>query len=268
MADKRPLGIFDSGLGGLTVAKEIIKLMPDESIVYFGDTGRVPYGTRSEETIIKYTRQDEKFLLDKGAKAVIAACGTVSSVAAFTKDELPVPFFEVVTSAAIAAVQSTKNGKIGVLGTPATIRSAAHKQKINAINPDIEVSVSACHMFVPLVENGWTSEYDPLVKEMARRYLLPLMQEGVDTVILGCTHYPVLSKVISAVMGYGVTLINPGLAVAQAVKDYLTENKMLTDSTQSSKNFYVSDRTADFERQAAILLGTKNITAEQVELNA
>lgn len=268
MSDLRPLGIFDSGLGGLTVAREIIKLMPNESIVYFGDTGRVPYGTRSEATIVKYARQDEKFLLDKGAKAVIAACGTVSSVAAFTGDELPVPFFEVVSCAATAAVQNTKNGKIGVLGTPATIRSAAHKEKINNIDSDIQVAVSPCPLFVPLVENGWTSEYDPLVKETARRYLLPLIQANVDTVILGCTHYPVLSKVISAVMGDKVTLINPGLAVAQSVKEYLTEHNMCANNDTPARDYFVSDRTSDFERQASVLLGTDKILAEQVELNA
>lgn len=268
MADSRPLGIFDSGLGGLTVAREIKKLMPNESIVYFGDTGRVPYGTKSEGTIIRYARQDEKFLLDKGAKAIIAACGTVSAVAAFTGDELPVPFFEVVTSAAECAVKATKCGKIGVLGTPATIRSAAHKEKIEKLNPDLQVAVSPCPMFVPFVENGWTSEFDPVVKETARRYLLPLIQEGVDTVILGCTHYPVLSKVISAVMGDQVTLINPGYAVAQSVKDYLTQHNMCSDAKESYKNYYVSDCTSDFERQASLLLGEDKITAEQVELNA
>ncbi len=268
MSNSQPLGIFDSGLGGLTVAREIIKLMPNESIVYFGDTGRVPYGTKSEGTIIRYARQDQKFLLDKGAKAIIAACGTVSSVAAFTGDEIGVPFFEVVTSAATAAAKATKCGKVGVLGTPATIRSAAHKEKINKINPDIQITASACPMFVPLVENGWTSKDDPVVKETVRRYLLPLINEGVDTVILGCTHYPVLSEVICDVMGDDVTLINPGFAVAQAVKKYLTEHNMCSCSKETYRNYYVSDCTSDFERQASLLLGEEKITAEQVELNA
>ena len=268
MADSRPLGVFDSGLGGLTVTREIIKLMPNESIIYFGDTGRVPYGARSEGTIVRYARQDEKFLLDKGVKAVIAACGTVSSVAAFTGEELPVPFFEVVSAAAKAAAYSTRNGKVGVIGTPATIRSAAHEKQIKLANKEISVTVSACPLFVPLVENGWTSADDPVVFETACRYLAPLQKAGVDTVILGCTHYPILYDVISSVLGDGVTLINPGRSVAEAVKDYLCGHNMCRENGAAKREFFVSDRTEDFNKLAPALLGAEKINAEQVEINA
>ena len=221
MADKRAIGVFDSGLGGLTVVKELVKAMPNEDIVYFGDTGRVPYGTRSRDTIRKYALQDEKFLLGCDVKVIIAACGTVSSVAADTAEQLPVPFFEVVSHASREAVKSTANGKIGVIGTSATVNSGKHKKQILSIMPNAQVTACSCTMFVPLVEEGWYSADDIVVLETVRRYLNPIIEAGCDTLILGCTHYPVLSDAIRKVLGENVTLINAGTATANAVKEYL-----------------------------------------------
>ncbi len=257
MSDKRPIGIFDSGLGGLTVMKEIVKLMPRENIVYFGDTGRVPYGTRSREIIHKYALQDEKFLINNDVKLIIAACGTVSSVVADLPNSLPVPFFEVISYAAKMAVGASHNKKIGVIGTSATISSGSHKKKILELDSSVQVFATPCTLFVPFVEEGWISAGDDVVLGMVRRYLESLKQNGVDTLILGCTHYPILSEVIHKVMGENVTLINPGQALALAVKDYLELNGSASDSDKGSYEFFVSDKTATFEKTAQMLLGEK-----------
>ncbi len=252
--DKRPIGVFDSGLGGLSVIKELNRVLPDENIVYFGDTGRVPYGTKSPETIVKYARQDEKFLLSHDVKLIIAACGTVSSVAGFTADELPVPFIEVVTPAANAAVRATKNGKIGVLGTAATVNSSSYKTAMLKINPKIEVWQVACPLFVQLVESGWISRDDEVTIATAKRYLQPLIEAGVDTVILGCTHFPAIKDIIGDIIGDGVTLINSGEQAALAAADYLKENALLGEGGR--RRYFVSDRAESFASIAGILLGS------------
>ncbi len=271
MADRRAIGIFDSGLGGLTVVSEIVKLLPNENIVYFGDTGRVPYGTRSRETIVKYARQDEKFLLGKDVKLIVAACGTVSSVASDTANELPVPFVEVVSHSVKSAVSVTKNKKIGILATSATISSKSHKTQIKRLLPDCEVIESSGTLLVPLVEEGWTSDSDSVVCETVRRYLEPMIKAQVDTVILGCTHFPVLTKVISKVMGEGVTLVNMGTATAFAVKECLEKGDALNDSKQKGTHkYFVSDKTASFEKTASVLLNEKidGKAVEQVDINS
>lgn len=253
MADKRPIGVFDSGLGGLTVVKEIIKELPLEDIIYFGDTGRVPYGTRSVETIKKYARQDEKFLLSQDVKLIIAACGTVSSVAGDTAKELPVPFFEVVSHASRQAVNESKNGKIAVIGTNATVKSGQHKAEILKLNPKAKVITVACPLFVPLVEEGWYKGDDMIVLETVKRYLQPIIEFGADTLILGCTHYPVLSEAITRVLGENVTLINAGTATAKAVAEYLKQNAL--DNQNGGENkFFVSDKPDFFKTQASVLL--------------
>ncbi|MBQ1989058.1 MAG: glutamate racemase [Clostridia bacterium] len=255
MADNRPIGVFDSGLGGLTVVKELYSQLPNEDIVYFGDTGRVPYGPKSESTIKQYAKEDERFLLSKDVKLIIAACGTVSSVAADTADDLPVPFFGVVSYAAKSAVVATRNGKIGVIGTSATVKSGKHKECIKELMPEAEVTVCPCPLFVPLVEEGWCDKSDIVVKETVARYLEPMVSAGVDTLILGCTHYPVLSDAISDYLGESVTLINAGTAVAGAVEEYLKNNDSLNDTSLLGKhNFYVSDKPDSFRKQASILL--------------
>ncbi len=257
MADRRAIGIFDSGLGGLTVAKEIMRRLPNEKIVYFGDTGRVPYGTRSIETIRKYTRQDERFLLKQGVKLIVAACGTVSSVAADTAAELPVPFIEVVSHSVNAALKATRNHRIGVLATAATIRSGAHKCKILEKMPDAVVVENSGTLLVPLVEEGWYSADDTVVLETVSRYVEPMKRAEVDTLILGCTHFPVLADAVSKVMGNDVTLINMGVSAAEAVAEKLREADGFTDENLPSHRFYVSDKTASFSRTASILLGSE-----------
>lgn len=269
MADSRAIGIFDSGLGGLTVAREIIKRLPKEDIVYFGDTGRVPYGTRSKETIRKYAAEDENFLLSHSVKLIVAACGTVSSVTQNT-DSLPVPFFEMITHAALAAVKATKTKKIGAIGTPATIKSGSHKNAILKLMPEAEVTAASCSLFVPLVEEGWFSSDDIVVSETVKRYLEPIIKAECDTLILGCTHYPVLEDVIRSVLGENVTLINPGTAVAEAVKEYLDKTDSKTEKhTAGEHNFYVSDKPDSFKNLASVLLGEEidETNVKKVDLN-
>lgn len=256
LSDNRPIGVFDSGLGGLTVVRELLRTMPDEKIVYFGDTGRVPYGMRSRDTIIQYAKQDENFLLSQDVKLIIAACGTVSSVAAHTGDELPVPFIEVVTPAAKAAVQKTKQKKIGVIGTSATVRSGAYTKKIYELDPEIQVFSTDCPIFVPLVEAGWIEAGDPVTIETVRRYLTPIKEKGVDTLILGCTHYPVLESFIADFMGEEVALINTGYTAAMAAKQFLEQNGMQAAHEGSVHGeYFVSDRIESFSQIAGILLG-------------
>lgn len=265
MADNRPIGVFDSGLGGLTVMREMVKQLPNESIVYFGDTGRVPYGTRSRDIIKKYAGQDEKFLLQKDVKFIVAACGTVSSVAADTAKSLPVPFAGIISYSVNAAVNTTKNRKIGIIGTPATIKSRSHEKAIKSVMPDAQVIACDCPLFVPLVEEGWISPDDTVVYETAKRYLQPIKDFGVDTLIMGCTHYPVIKDVIAKIMGENVILINAGEATSVAVKKYLTDNGMLCSGNSEPKHsFFVSDRTDSFEKIAEMIMGEK-IRYEDVE---
>ena len=271
MADSRAIGVFDSGLGGLTVAREIIKRLPNENIVYFGDTGRVPYGSRSRDTIKKYAAEDERFLLKHNVKLIVAACGTVSSVAGDAAKDLPVPYFEMVTHAAAAAVKATKNGRIGVIGTAATVESGSQKREILRIKPDAEVTACSCSLFVPLVEVGWYAADDIVVKETVKRYLKPIIEADCDTLILGCTHYPVLTGAVSSVLGDGVTLINPGVAVAGAVSDFLALNALNTENGSAGNHeFYVTDKPYKFKSLAAVLLGEdiNEDKVKQVELDS
>lgn len=261
------IGVFDSGLGGLTVMKEIVNALPKEDIVYFGDTGRVPYGTRSRETIRKYAKEDAKFLLSHGVKAIVAACGTVSAVAADTAEGLPVPFFEMITPAVKAAVKKTKNKKIGIIGTPATVKSGEHKRRILELLPDAEIYAVSCPLFVPLVEEGLTSPDNLIVCETAKKYLAPLKEKGIDTLILGCTHYPLLSEVISLVLGKNVALINPATELSCILKDYLIDNRLI-NSDGGEHNYYVSDMTASFKSTAQNLIGEEisEDNAKQVDI--
>lgn len=260
------IGAFDSGLGGLTVVSQIHKYLPGESIVYFGDTGRVPYGSRSNETIIRYAKQDISFLKSHNVKIIVAACGTVSSVAASAADELDVPFVEVVTPAAESAAKITQNGKIGVIGTAATIASHSYKRRIQQVDSSIEVFEHSCALFVPFVESGFISPDDPLVIGMVKRYLEPLVDENVDTLILGCTHYPILAPAIRRVMGDSVKLINTGEAAALKIKQILTENNMLADK-KSDSHFFVSDTTQTFIETSEILLGkTLDFDVKKVDI--
>ena len=264
-----PIGVFDSGLGGLTAVKELLNVLPYENIVYFGDTGRVPYGNRSKDTIIKYAKQDANFLISNNVKFIIAACGTVSSVASDLGDCFGVPFVGVVKPTALASVNATKNKKIGVIGTTATIKSNSYKREIASLDSSIEVLVQDCPLFVPLVENGFTSPDDFVVTEIARRYLQGFIDAKVDTVILGCTHYPILKDVIKKVMGESVTLIDSGRETALYTATLLKENNLLNNSnTKGSCDFFVSDRTEGFSKLASVFLHKEiSENVERIDIN-
>lgn len=249
------IGVFDSGLGGLTCAKELMDIMPDEPIVYFGDTGRVPYGSKSNETIIKYVRSDIKFLHTFDLKMIVIACGTASAIALpAIRDEQTVPVFGVVDAAAREAVKMTKNKKIGIIGTAGSIRSGAYEEKIKNLNPEIKTYARACPLFVPLVEEGHTK--GEIARLVAEEYLTELKEAGVDTLILGCTHYPLLKETIGNVMGDNVTLIDPGKVTAGYVKNYLEENNLRAEKRGEYK-FFVSDYPDGFLRLAEDFLMRK-----------
>ena len=266
MADNRPIGVFDSGLGGLTVLREIRKLLPNENIVYFGDIGRVPYGNKSDDIIKLYARQAEKFLLSHNVKYIVAACGTVSAVAMDTATDLPVHFMGVVKTAVKEAVESTKNGKIGVIGTEATINNGAHKKEILKLLPKAEVYTRACPLFVPMVEEGIFSLEDRVAVETTERYLKEMVENGIDTLILGCTHYPLLTEVIRSVVGENVTLVNMGVSTAEELKEDLEKKNLLReDSEKPYQSFFVSDKSVAFSRVAKILLG-REISDQSVKV--
>ena len=202
-AAQNAIGVFDSGLGGLTAVRELRRILPGEDIVYFGDTGRVPYGTRGRDIIVEYAKQDIAFLLSKGVKAVIAACGTVSStLPAEVAASLPVPYMGVVESAARAAVLATKTGRIGVIGTPATVASGSYPAAIRRLMPGAAITATACPLFVPLVENGYFGVQNPVTRLVAQDYLKDVKSAGVDTLILGCTHYPLIAPVLADLMAH------------------------------------------------------------------
>ncbi len=254
--DKRPIGIFDSGLGGLSTVRAMKKVLPGEDIVYFGDTGRVPYGTRSNETIETYTAQDIKFLRTFDCKMIVVACGTVSTVACETIESLKEPATGIAKPSAKAAVSATKNGKIGVIGTSATINSGAFDDEIHNLNSNIEVTSIACPLLVPLVENNWIATDDEITTAAVKRYLEPIMKKGVDTLILGCTHFPILAPIIRKVAGNGVTLIDTGLEEAKYVKQVLEEKDMLNSKEhKGEQSYFVSDKTQNFCDVAHALLG-------------
>lgn len=252
--DNRPIGVFDSGLGGLTTVREIMKEMPGEDIIYFGDTGRVPYGNKSRETILRYTKEDISFLLKNNVKLVIAACGTASSVALpYLKNEYSVDLMGVLEPTCEEAVRITRNGRIGVIGTYGTIKSEKYEQIIRSITSDVCVFSKACPLFVPLVENDYSETV--AARLIAEDYLLELKTENVDTLILGCTHYPLLSGVISDIMGKEVTLINSGAMAAKKAKKCLTEKNALSDKLVGHNTFYVSDDAEGFVKTGGIFLG-------------
>lgn len=255
--NNRSIGVFDSGVGGLTAVKQIMKLLPNENIIYFGDTGRVPYGTRSRETIVKYTRNDIRFLQSFDVKMIVIACGTASSASLpHIKSEFDVPIIGVVDAAVKAAVDATKNKKIGVIGTQGTINSGSYERLIKESDNSIQTFARACPLFVPLVENG---HFDTKVTQLVvEEYLEEIKKADVDTLILGCTHYPLLKKVIGEYMGKDVTLIDPGAEAAKHLQAIITED-MQHDLSKDDEQYryFVSDNPSGFEDIASTFLETK-----------
>ncbi|MEO6845621.1 MAG: glutamate racemase [Chthoniobacterales bacterium] len=223
MTAQNPIGVFDSGVGGLTVVSAIRKLLPSENVFYLGDTARVPYGGKSRTTIERYSTEISELLLAEHAKVIVVACNTASALALpRLKTECKVPVLGVIAPGAEAAVRSTKNGVIGVIGTKATIASGAYEQAIHALNPNLQVKRRACPLLVPLIEEGMLD--DPLTDQFLKRYLHPLLEEGIDTLVLGCTHYPLLKQAIQRVVGDNVALVDSAENCAIAVRDLLEKN--------------------------------------------
>ena len=277
---EKAIGVFDSGMGGLTCVAEIMKLMPNENIIYFGDTARVPYGNRSRETILEYARQDVNFVKKHDVKMIIAACGTVSSAVGQAKDfGGGVPFTGVVIPAVQAACAATRSGRIGVIGTAATIRSGAYGKAIRTIRQDAVIIGNACPLFVPLVENGVTDKDDIVVKTMVSRYLEPIKREnvdtlmeirdaGVDTLILGCTHYPLLRDAIAEYMGESVKLISSGAEAAKYTMNMLAMNNMLSSRSENGHvTYFTSDSKMLFESNAHAFIGSLNGSVEQISID-
>ena len=266
--DHRPIGVFDSGLGGLTAVRSLRQLLPGEDLVYFGDTARVPYGGRSPETILKYARQDVRFLRSFDLKAILIACGTVTSTSLETlQKENDLPIVGVVEPSCRAALAATKNGRIGMIATQASVRSGAYERTLHALDPGVTVVQKACPLFVPLVEEGRSHPGDIVIETVAEEYLAPLRELGIDTLILGCTHYPLLKEVIAKVMGPGVTLIDSGEESARELQRRMAASDTLGNRHGGRAEFYVSDRVEDFQRLASAFLGEDlGSTARRVEL--
>ena len=254
--DRRPIGVFDSGLGGLTALRELSRLLPREELIYFGDTGRVPYGSRSRETIIKYARQDVAFLRSFQPKAIVIACGTVSTTAMeILAQENRIPVLGVVEPAAAAAAQASRNGKIGLIGTEASIRSGAYEEALAQLRPQAQVMSLACPLFVPLVENGRFRPGDKVAELVVEEYLSGMRRAGVDTLVLGCTHYPLLAELIGDFMGPEVALIDVGRTCADAVAGRLADMDALSAAGRTGESrYYVSDSAEDFSRLASVFL--------------
>lgn len=254
--NERPIGVFDSGLGGLTVVKELTKILPHEDIVYLGDTARVPYGPRGVETIKRFSEENTKFLIGKNVKAVVIACNTSSAVAAdYIKAKFNnVPIFEVIES---ASRDASLNGKrIGVIGTYATVGSLAYSKKISKYSPDAKVFGVACPLFVPFIEEGETESLS--LRIIAKKYLKKLKERKIDTLILGCTHYPIIKDIIGREVGKKVNLINPGKSIAEEISLFLKENDLLNgQNTEGYIKFFVTDLTDRFTKMAEMFLGRK-----------
>lgn len=272
MSDKNaPIGVFDSGVGGLTVVKEIMHQIPNEKIVYFGDTARVPYGSKSKETVTKFSRQIVRFLQLQNVKAIVVACNTASAYALEEiENETDIPILGVVKPGARVAADSTRNGRIGIIATEGTIASGIYDTYIRQLDHNAQVIARACPLFVPLVEEGLLQ--DPVTDEIAKRYLAELIDTEIDTLVLGCTHYPLIRETIGKIMGDKVTLVNPAYETARELKRLLNEKKLLNEEPaklgDDKYRFFVSDASEKFKRFANSIikygiLSTKTINIEE-----
>lgn len=264
-----PIGVFDSGIGGLTVAREIMRQMPNEKIIYFGDTARVPYGNKSQETVTRFSEQIVRFLNTFQVKTIVVACNTASAYALDTLEkESEIPIIGVVKPGAKAAVEATRNGRIGVIATAATIGSRIYSKYITELNSDVTIHGKACPLFVPLVEEGlWD---DPVTNEIARRYLAELIDIDIDTLILGCTHYPLIRTALGRIMGDRVTLVNPAYETAIELKAMLQEMDLLNEETpglgSNQYEFYVSDKAEQFVRFANSIIKYGILSAKTIPI--
>lgn len=252
-----PIGVFDSGVGGLTVAREIMRNLPNEHIVYFGDTARVPYGSKSKDTVIRYSQQIIRFLRTQDVKAIVIACNTASALALDEVErELDIPIIGVIKSGAHVAAAATSNKRVGVIGTESTINSHMYHRLIQEQDPEITVYGKACPLFVPLVEEGWLK--DPVTAEVAKRYLDEILKKGIDSLILGCTHYPLLRSLIGEIAGPDVKLVNPAYETAKELERLLAREHLANPGTKAPVKepyrFYVSDAADKFRHFANSIL--------------
>jgi glutamate racemase len=266
MEKEKPIGVFDSGIGGLTVVKRLASVLPEENIIYFGDTARVPYGSKSNSTVIEYSIQDAKFLISKNVKAIVVACNTASSIALRQlKANFQVPVIGMIEPGANAAVKSSANSRIGVIGTRATINNMAYSAEIKKLNPSAEVFEKACPLFVPLAEEGWIDH--EATRLIAREYLSELREKQIDTLVLGCTHYPILAGIIQEIIGNDVQLIDSGVASAELVKYELDRLNLHTNRfAVGHQEFYVSDIPAKFREIAELFLSKPVEHVHKIEL--
>ncbi len=265
--DNRAIGVFDSGLGGLTAVRQIRSILPSENIIYFGDTSRVPYGGRSREILLKYARQDVHFLRSFDIKAVVIACGTVSTNALTElQAENDLPILGVVEPACRRAVELTKKRRVGMIATAASVRSGAYAAMIRRLDESVEVISKACPLFVPLVENGRYQPGDVVVETVAREYLEPLRSADIDVLILGCTHYPLLADVIAEIMGPGVELIDTGAEAAWELKRALKARDLLAGDRQGQAQFFASDRPDDFGTLASRFLRQDMPAVQEIDI--
>jgi glutamate racemase len=261
-----PVGVFDSGIGGLTVVREIIKRLPRENIIYLGDTARVPYGTKSSRTVAAYSLNNARFLRSKGIKMLVVACNTSSAVSLPSLNgELDIPVIGVIEPGARKAAVTTKSGRVGVIGTPSTIKSSAYKKALEAASPGVEVYSKACPLFVSLADEGWTEgEISELI---AKEYLAPLREHEIDVLVLGCTHYPLLKRTIQKVMGDGVTLVDSAEETAKEIERVLREKNLLnTGGGAPSREYYLTDVSDTFVSVAGRFLGEKIESIEMVDI--
>lgn len=251
-----PVGVFDSGVGGLTVVREIMRNLPSEKIVYFGDTARVPYGSKSKDTVIRYSRQIIRFLQEQQVKAIVIACNTASAFALdVMKEEFDIPIIGVIESGAVVAAKETRNNRVGVIGTIGTVESGIHEGYLKKMNPSVRVFGKACPLFVPLVEENWL--HDPITTEITARYLKDMKDKDIDTLILGCTHYPLIRSTIRSVMGEDVRLVNPAYETALELRRLLAKEDLLnlgTEQVEFPYHFYVSDSEDKFRNFANSIL--------------
>ncbi len=255
MGKESPIGIFDSGVGGLTVVKSLLERLPGESFVYFGDTAHVPYGNKTEEQLMSYARNILSFLIDKGVKAVVVACGTHSSITLpRLEGQYSFPMLGVVKAGARSANRLSRNYKIGVIATQATVSSQAYTREIQIINPSCEVFEAACHKFVPLIESGVLEGEE--IQGAIREYIAPLLENRVDSLVLGCTHYPFLSSPIKEFAGCDIELVDPSFETIEELRDILIRDNLFNDSGDSPiRQFYVSGNDESFYKVGRVLLG-------------